>query len=76
VGGVKVATLSTGAVVGEVGPAAHKLRNATVTSTSPLELLHIDAAEFIALIGRRPTLKAALLSRIEPAAQAENSAPA
>jgi CRP-like cAMP-binding protein len=74
--GEKVASISAGAVVGEAGLAGHKLRNATVTSTSPLELLHIDAAEFTALIERRPALKAALLSRTAAAAKATENAPA
>jgi CRP-like cAMP-binding protein len=68
--GKKVATLKAGAVVGEVGVAGHKLRNATVTSTSAMELLHIDASEFTKLIDRRPGLKSVLLARTKPAAKA------
>jgi CRP-like cAMP-binding protein len=70
VGGEQVATISSGAVVGEAGIAGHKLRNASVTSLTPLELLHIDAAEFTTLIERHPGLKAALLSRTKDAAEA------
>jgi CRP-like cAMP-binding protein len=70
VGGEQVATISSGAVVGETGIAGHKLRNASVTSITALDLLHIDAAEFIDLIERRPALKAALLSRTKDAAAA------
>jgi CRP/FNR family cyclic AMP-dependent transcriptional regulator len=70
VGGEQVATISSGAVVGEAGIAGHKLRNASVTSITPLELLHIDAEEFTALIERRPGLKAAMLSRTREAADA------
>jgi CRP-like cAMP-binding protein len=65
--GAKVASISTGAVVGEAGLAGHKLRNATVTSTTPLDLLHINAEEFVGLVGRRPALKAILLARTEEA---------
>jgi CRP/FNR family cyclic AMP-dependent transcriptional regulator len=68
--GEKVATITTGAVVGEAGLTGHKLRNASVTSTTPLDLLHIEAEEFTALIERRPALKAALLSRTAEAAAA------
>jgi CRP-like cAMP-binding protein len=68
--GNKVAAISTGAVVGEAGLAGHKLRNASVRSTTPLDLLHINAEEFEALIKRRPALKSALLSRTAAAAQA------
>jgi CRP-like cAMP-binding protein len=68
--GKKVASITTGAVVGEAGLAGHKLRNATVTSTTPLDLLRINADEFAKLIARRPALKAALLSRTAPAAAA------
>src|SRR5579862_7567565 len=53
VGDVQVATISAGAVVGETGIAGHRLRNASVTSTTALDLLHIDAAEFTELIARR-----------------------
>lgn len=72
--GTVVAQLTAGAVVGETGLAAHKLRNATVTSTTPLELLHIEAEAFQSLITRRPTLKAALLARTQPAADAAGEA--
>ena len=59
--GEKVASITSGAVVGEAGLAGHKLRNASVSSTTPLDLLHIDAAQFTDLIDRRPALKAAFL---------------
>jgi CRP/FNR family transcriptional regulator, cyclic AMP receptor protein len=68
--GETVATITSGAVVGEAGLAGHKLRNASVTSTTPLDLLHIEADQFAALIERRPALKAALLARTEAAATA------
>jgi len=72
--GEKVASITSGAVVGEAGLAGHKLRNATVTSTTPLDLLHIDAAQFTDLIERRPALKAAFLSRTAKAAEATANA--
>jgi CRP/FNR family cyclic AMP-dependent transcriptional regulator len=65
-----VATITSGAVVGEAGLAGHKLRNASVTSTTALDLLHIEADQFTALIERRPALKAVLLARTEAAATA------
>jgi CRP-like cAMP-binding protein len=68
--GEKVASISSGAVVGEAGLAGHKLRNATVTSTTELDLLHVDAEQFNELIERRPALKAAFLSRTAEAAEA------
>jgi CRP-like cAMP-binding protein len=68
--GEKVAGLTAGAVVGEAGLAGHKLRNATVTSTTELDLLHVDGEQFTALIERRPALKAAFLSRTAEAAEA------
>jgi CRP-like cAMP-binding protein len=68
--GEKVATITAGAVVGEAGLTGHKLRNASVHSTTPLDLLHIDAAEFGPLLERRPALKAAFLSRTAAAAEA------
>lgn len=57
-GGAVVATLSAGDIVGEVALARAKLRNATVTATTPMRLLHIDAAAFAAL---SPRLREALL---------------
>jgi CRP-like cAMP-binding protein len=68
--GEKVASITSGAVVGEAGLAGHKLRNASVTSTTPLDLLHVEADQFTELIDRRPALKAAFLSRTAPAAEA------
>lgn len=68
IGGAAVATLDAGSVVGEMALATGRLRNATVTSTTPLELLHIDAAEFDKLLGRRPALREALLARMKAVA--------
>jgi CRP/FNR family cyclic AMP-dependent transcriptional regulator len=70
VGGKQVATISAGAVVGETGIAGHKLRNASVTSITALELLHIGAEDFITITERRPALKAVLLARTKDAADA------
>jgi CRP/FNR family cyclic AMP-dependent transcriptional regulator len=74
--GEKVATITSGAVVGEAGIAGHKLRNASVTSITALDLLHIEAEQFTALIERRPALQAALLSRTAAAAEATADAEA
>jgi CRP-like cAMP-binding protein len=68
--GKKVASISAGAVVGEAGLTGHKLRNASVTSTTELDLLHIDAEQFNELIKRRPALKKAFTSRTAEAAEA------
>lgn len=38
--GAEVATLGPGDVIGEIAILEHKLRTATVVSTSPLELIH------------------------------------
>jgi CRP-like cAMP-binding protein len=72
--GEKVASIGTGGVVGEAGLASHKLRNATVTSTTALDLLHIDGNEFTKLTERRPALKSAFLARTEGAADAADQA--
>lgn len=63
VGTAVVATVGAGDVVGEMALAGGRLRNATVTSTSPLSLLHINAEAFHALLERRPALASALLPR-------------
>jgi CRP/FNR family transcriptional regulator, cyclic AMP receptor protein len=64
VDGQTVATVTSGAVVGEAGLTTRKLRNATVTSMTPLDLLNIPAADFQSLIERRPALKSAFLARL------------
>jgi CRP-like cAMP-binding protein len=65
--GADVATVGSGSIVGEVALATGRLRNATVTSTEPLDLLHLDAAQFRSLLERRPTLRASLLARLTAA---------
>ena len=65
--GEEVATLGAGSIVGEVALATGRLRNATVTSTEPLDLLHLDANQFRALLERRPTVRASLLARLTAA---------
>lgn len=70
----KVASITAGAVVGEAGVAGHKLRNATVLSTSPLDLLHIGADQFEELLKRRASLKKVFLARTEKAAKATEDA--
>jgi CRP/FNR family transcriptional regulator, cyclic AMP receptor protein len=74
VGGKQVATLGAGAVVGEAGLIGHKLRNATVTSSTPLQLLHIDAADFEGVLKRRPQLAQCLTARTKPAEEATDKA--
>jgi CRP/FNR family transcriptional regulator, cyclic AMP receptor protein len=71
VDGETVATVTAGAVVGEAGLASRKLRNATVTSTTALDLLNIPAEEFQSLIERRPALQTAFLARVREAAADE-----
>jgi len=66
----KVASITAGAVVGEAGVAGHKLRNATVLSTSPLDLLHINAGDFEDLLKRHSSLKDVFLARTKDAAKA------
>jgi CRP-like cAMP-binding protein len=72
--GEKVASIGAGAVVGEAGLAGHKLRNASVNSTTPLDLLHINAADFEPMLERRPGLKSVFLSRTAAAAEATEDA--
>lgn len=68
--GKKVATIGPGGVVGEAGLVGHKLRNATVTSRTKIDLLHISADQFAEIIDERPALKDVLLARTQPAADA------
>jgi len=68
IAGNGAATLDAGAVVGEMALASGRLRNATVTATTPLDLLHIDARQFDALLDRRPALREAMLARMKAVA--------
>jgi CRP-like cAMP-binding protein len=68
IAGTPVATIEAGAIVGEMALAQGRLRNATVTSATPLDLLHIDATEFSRLLARRPALREALLARLNAVA--------
>ena len=72
--GKKVATMEPGAVIGELGLVGHKLRSATVTSTASLDLLHLEAADFKAILERRPKLKEIFLARTSAAAEAASKA--
>lgn len=67
INGDEVATLGGGSIVGEMALATGRLRNATVTSTEPLDLLHLDVDQFRRLLERRPTLRASLLARLTAA---------
>ena len=48
--------------------ATGRLRNATITSIRPLELLHLDSGDFARLLSRRPSLRSALLARMDAVA--------
>jgi CRP-like cAMP-binding protein len=72
--GSQVATLEAGAVIGELGLVGHKLRSATVTSTTSLDLLHLQANDFREILKRRPKLKEIFLARTAPAAEATSQA--
>jgi CRP/FNR family transcriptional regulator, cyclic AMP receptor protein len=63
INGQTVNSLASGAVVGEIGLTDHKLRSATITSTTALDLLRIDRSEFESLLERRPALKAVFATR-------------
>ena len=65
--GNAVAEVGRGEIVGEMALATGRLRNATVTSTTPLDLLHIDVRQFRSLLERRPALRTSLLARLAAA---------
>jgi hypothetical protein len=68
IAGTPVASVEAGAIVGEMALAQGRLRNATVTSATPLDLVRIDATEFAKLLDRRPALREALLARVNAVA--------
>jgi CRP/FNR family transcriptional regulator, cyclic AMP receptor protein len=58
--GKEIATLGPGDIFGEMGIVAHRLRNATVVSTSRLECLHFTRDQIEKLENDIPEFKAAL----------------
>ena len=59
-GGQEVARLGPGDVFGEAGLVNHKLRNASIVTTTPVELLHFTAEAVRRLCDEVPAFKAAL----------------
>lgn len=62
--GVKLNTLGPGDMVGEVALISPIVRTATVTTTSPVELLVISAANFKRLIRDNPTIAVHVLEAL------------
>jgi CPA1 family monovalent cation:H+ antiporter len=62
VGGEQVARLGAGDVFGEVGPLSGRLRNATVTSTSPLRVLCLPGSELSVLVAKQPHVADVLMA--------------
>ena len=56
----EIATLGPGDVFGESAIIHHKLRNASIVTTTPVELLHFTADAVPRLCGEVPAFKAAL----------------
>lgn len=70
--GKEIATLGPGDIFGEMGIVAHRLRNATVVSTSRLECLHFTRDQIVTLESEIPAFKEAL----EAAARERSGEPA
>lgn len=62
--GDRIATLGPGAVVGEMALLCRTRRNSTVTATTDVELLHLDAASFARLLDEVPGIAAAILPEL------------
>lgn len=62
---VTLRSLGPDAVFGEIGLLNEAPRSATVTAATDGRLLALDGADFIALVGRGPTLRGRLLTRYE-----------
>ena len=56
----EIATLGPGDIFGEAAIVNHKLRNASIVTTTPVELLHFTAEEVRRLCVEMPAFKAAL----------------
>jgi CRP/FNR family cyclic AMP-dependent transcriptional regulator len=71
-GGHHVATISAGAVVGEMALIGHKPRNATVTAQTPMRLLAFDISHFKKLLDEMPVAQKHIYDLLEARAR-ENS---
>ena len=58
--GQEIATLGKGDIFGESGIVHHKLRNATVVTTSPVKVLHLTRDQVERLSADLPSFKEAL----------------
>ena len=72
-GGQHVATISSGAVVGEMALIGHKPRNATVTAQTPMRLLAFNISSFKKLLEEMPVAQKYIFELLETRAR-ENSA--
>ena len=72
-GGQHVATISAGAVVGEMALIGHKPRNATVTAQTPMRLLAFNISSFKKLLEEMPAAQKYIFELLETRAR-ENSA--
>ena len=59
-GGQEVATLGPGDVFGEAGLVNHRLRNASIVTTTPVQALHFTAEQLDRLCARVPAFRDAL----------------
>lgn len=59
-GGTEVARLGPGDVIGEMAIIEHQLRNASVVSLTPLEVIHFTSEDLRALLRDVPALATAL----------------
>lgn len=63
--GQEVATLGPGDVIGEMAIVGHKLRSASVVSTTPLEVIHFTRESFQELLDEVPAFGTALRATAE-----------
>jgi CRP/FNR family transcriptional regulator, cyclic AMP receptor protein len=63
-GGTSVASIGPGAVFGEMALIDRAPRNATVTATTPMELLVIGKREFSGLIDESASFRASIMSAL------------
>jgi CRP-like cAMP-binding protein len=71
-GGHHVATIGSGAVVGEMALIGHKPRNATVTAQTPMRLLAFNISSFKRLLEEMPVAQKYIFELLEARAR-ENS---
>ena len=73
--GEEVALVEPGEVVGEIGIARHRLRTATVTALTPMDMLHLTGSAFDRLYRDLPAFREAVDAATQVATRRSSATP-